>query len=258
MKRLLTGIALGIGLMFGAPAVAQPAMTAAETSDLQLVERAYAAFSQGGYAAIQPLLPELRAALDAAPASQPSVEIGDDYIIVRADSQSQAILLMALASAAAPDDGRDRPVVTAPSIYPHIALLLASDAVEHGRYAEALGYTGRGLAIQPDSPPLILEHSIALLALDRDAEALEMIDTALASGSILLMEFEAPLLRRRGATLMELGRLGEARTAYEQSLEVEPDHPGALHQLRIIESAEAGEDIGDFEVVTAAEAAGAD
>lgn len=254
MRRFLTAVFLGLGLIVAIPALAQPAMTATEEADVQLAQRAFAVFGQSGYAGIQPLLPDLRAALDNAPASQPSIEIGDDYIIVRASSETQMIVLMTLASAAAPDDGRERSVVTRPTTYPLIALLLAADAVEHGRYEEALGYTSRGLSIQPDDASLVLEHSIALMALDRDAEALEMIDAALASGSVMVTSFEAPLLRRRGALLIELRRLPEARAALERSLEIEPNHPTALNELAVIDAAEAGETIGDFSIIRPSEA----
>ncbi len=261
MKRWIVSALAALALALptiGSPALAQPAMTATEEASLQLVDRAYETFSRTGYAGIQPLLPELRAALDNAPASRPAIEIGDDYIIVRASSQAQGTVLMMLATTAAPDDGNTRSVAIYPSIYPAIALLLASDAVEHARYEEALGYTSRGLAIQSDDPGLILEHSIALMALDRDAEALEMIDEAIGSGNILFSDYRAPLLRRRGALLIELRRFPEARAAFEQSLEIEPNHPGALHELQVIENAEHGGEVGNFEVVTAAEAAGED
>jgi tetratricopeptide (TPR) repeat protein len=254
MRHFLTAVFLGLGLIVAMPALAQPAMTATEEADFQLAERAYSIFARSSYAGIQPLLPNLRAALDNAPASQPSIEIGDDYIIVRASSETQAIVLMTLASAVAPDDGRERSVVTRPTTYPLIALLLAAEAVERGRYEEALSYTSRGLSIQPDDASLVLEHSIALMALDRDAEALEMIDAALASGSVVVTDFEAPLLRRRGSLLIELRRLPEARAALERSLEIEPNHPTTLNELAIIDASEAGDEIGDFRIIRPGEA----
>ena len=58
----------------------------------------------------------------------------------------------------------------------------------------------------------------------------------------------------RGGILIELNRLAEAREALTESLELEPGHPTALHELQVIEAAEAGQGIGEFEIIRPAAA----
>ena len=43
-------------------------------------------------------------------------------------------------------------------------------------------------------------------------------------------------LRGQGLNLIDLGRLEEAEAAFQRSLEVEPNHPNALHELGYLAS----------------------
>lgn len=251
---ILSALALALAVMAAPlPSQAQPAISAQEAADLALVDRAFQAFGRGGYEAIDPMLPELRAAFDRAPESQASFEVGSDYVIIRPLDESQAVTMTILASAMSSevtgqDSSQTIAIVRREPVYTWLALLLASEAVERRRYEDAIGYTGRGLARQPDAAPLVLEHAIALMALDRDDEALAVVDEALDAG-ITTQGYRPALLRRRGGILIELNRLAEAREALNESLELEPDHPTALHQLGVLDAADAGEAIGEFEIV---------
>jgi tetratricopeptide (TPR) repeat protein len=255
---ILSALALAV-MATPLPSQAQPAISAEEAADLALVDRAFQAFGRSGYEAIDPMLPELRAAFDRAPESQASFEVGPDYVIIRPlGDESQALAMTILAGAMAgeltgQDSGQTIAIVQREPVYTWLALLLASEAVERGRYEDAVGYTGRGLERQPDAAPLVLEHAIALLALDRDAEALAVVDGALGAG-ITTQSYRPALLRRRGGILIELNRLAEAREALTESLELEPGHPTALHELQVIEAAEAGQGIGEFEIIRPAAA----
>ncbi|MDG2531829.1 tetratricopeptide repeat protein [Caulobacter endophyticus] len=104
---------------------------------------------------------------------------------------------------------------------------------------------------------LVTEKGMALTALKRHADALALYDGAFAHFSTLLISDDlskARLMRSRGFSLIELGRLDEAEESYRASLEAEPDHAGAKHELDYIAKLRAGAQAMDVKIVTGAEA----
>ena len=73
------------------------------------------------------------------------------------------------------------------------------------------------------------------------AEALAFGDAVLtAAGPLPLTDGLGILHRRRGFSLIELGRLKEAREAFNKSLEYDPGNEAALRELEYIDGLEAG------------------
>ncbi len=245
-KMMLTAACLAALSVFSRPALAWvPAeplayvtqdVTDAEAEDYALLEEAYDAMGRRGYAGVDAFLPRLRAALDRAPASYPDMVTVGDEAIIRSSDLTTVILLSAMVG----QDGKKISIRQAPNVYPEIALVLASEAVERGRLEEAIAYCDRGLAIQPGNALLVVEKVVALNGLSRFDEALTIVDAALAGDFIRVMPHKARLLRNRGFVLIELGRLDEAEEAYRASLEVEEDNPVALSQLDYIAGQRAG------------------
>lgn len=234
----------------GPPAFAEPdeersalRMTPAEAEDLAILETAMKALQQQGYAGLSPSLPALRAALDRAPDLYPMFEIGQDTMIVRSPEIADMVIGNTMLSALH-ERGETAPtsVVQQPNVYPEIALTLGSEAIERGRYSEGIDYLDRGLRLQPNHWMLLGEKAAAMQGQKRWAEALAFADEALARNDAWLQFHAAPLHRRRGFSLIELGRLAEAKAAYEKSLELEPDNETAKHELAYIERLEHGGD----------------
>lgn len=242
--------ALAVLMIIGAgPSLAQAAeqpgavrLTPAETEDLATYQAAMKALEGQGYAGLTPSLPALRAALDRAPDTYPVFDLRDDVMIVR--SPDLADLLMASATLTAiKERGEKAPdsVVQQPNVYPEIALLLGSEAIERGLYQKGIDYLDRGLRLQPNHWVLITEKAAALQGQRRWTDALALVDDALARGDMSIEMNAAPLHRRRGFSLIELGRLTEAKAAYEASLKLEPDSENAKGELEYISKLESGQ-----------------
>ncbi len=209
-------------------------------------EAAMRAYSRGSYPALRPHLERLRRALDNAPKTYPTIEhAGRGRWIVRADDMGEAILRSAMASQMAEEaePGVRATVDTGPNVYPAIALLLGSEAVERHAYDEAIAVLDKGLALQPDYLPLSAEKMGAIQGQRRWADALAVGDAALqASGLEGFMGSPGVGLvqRRRGFSLVELNRLDEAQAAYEASLKSDPDSEVAKGELEYIAKLRAG------------------
>lgn len=229
-----------VNVVLGGPATGE-----VETRDAALVETAMAAFQARGYAGLRSHLPRLRAALDGAPKTYATIEsVSAREWVVRSNNDQDALLLSLMASAMVQQETSAGPVtVTArPNVYPLIALLLGSEAVERGAMEEAIGYLDQGLALQPAHASLAAEKMGAMQAQGRMAEALAVGDAVLAANAMPpLSEGMGILNRRRGFSLIELGRLDEARTAFNQSLVHDPDNATALSELAYIDGLEAGQ-----------------
>lgn len=257
LMRIGKAVALAAALAVAAPmgvaaARAQTAITLGETAPdgaearhLAVQQAAMEAFQRDGYAGLRAHLPRLKAALDAAPKSYPRIEaLSDREWVVRSNDGADALVLSLMASTMAQQQSPDKAVSISarPNVYPMIALMLGSEAVERGAMDEAIGYLDQGLALQPGDITLTAEKMAAMQAKGLMAEALALGDAAAASqGMMALSEGMGILHRRRGFSLIELGRLGEARAAFNESLEHDPDNPAALNELRYIDGLEAGQ-----------------
>jgi tetratricopeptide (TPR) repeat protein len=252
MKNLMMTALLAAVLAAGCESAPKPADSTivlgaktpagAEAEAAKELGAATADFQQRGFAGLSRHIGALKKALDGAPAKYPAVEqVSEGRWVVRASDFNDGMLLSIMASAAAKDKGGSKAVVEqTANVYPSIALMLGSDAVERKQYTEALGYLERGLALQPQHASLLIEKTAALVGLRRLPEAMAVADAALASDDLLLTTHAAPFHRRRGFVLVEMGRLDEAQKAYEESLKLEPDNATAKGELTYIRGLKAG------------------
>jgi tetratricopeptide (TPR) repeat protein len=238
-RRAIWGAALALWLAAPATGLAQgpaPAEQTAQT-DVETVQRAMGlVVPPQGVKAIAPLLPDLRAVLDRAPASYPKVEVQGERAIVRTFDATEGVSLsLALRAGKHPSGAKPTSISIEFPVYLGAALLLASYANETGDHAAAIAYLDRGLALQPNEAILTSEKAAALAGLKRYAEELDMLDGWFYANVFAPAGQQARLHRARGFALIELKRLEEAEQAYRRSLDLAPDHPGAQQQLVYIQ-----------------------
>lgn len=223
----------------------------AERADEELYATALADFNERGFGAMQPHLAGLRDALGHAPASYPVISEVAGGWLVRTDSRDEAMILAhVIGEIEQGRGGGEVKVVVTPNTYPRIAFILGSEAVERRDFDAANRFLDLGLALQPRDRMLLNEKLVALHGEQRWEEAYLLLKDAFAAGDPLLTANPAHLQRRLGYTLVELGRLREAREAYDASLVAEPGNAIALSELQFIDDIEAGRPTsGEVEIV---------
>lgn len=228
------------------------AAPAAEQPDQALYLTALTDFNERGFAALGPHLAGLRTALSRAPAAYPVMSEVDGGWLIRTDARDEAMTLArAIGEIEQGRGGGEVKVVVVPNTYPRIAFLLGSEALERRAFEEAHRYLDAGLALQPLDRLLLNEKLVVLHGERRWEEAYLMLKDAFAVGDPLLTADPAHLQRRLGYTLVELGRLREAREAYDASLVAEPGNAIALNELKYIDDIEAGRPTSDEVQITA-------
>ncbi|WP_056451311.1 tetratricopeptide repeat protein [Brevundimonas sp. Root1279] len=212
-----------------------------EARHYAVYEAAITDFNTGGFAALAPHLAGLREALAAAPATYPAVmQVDGGWVIHSDDFEETMILAQDIGMDFAASGGRgELKVVARPNIYPRIAFLLGSEALERRDFDQAMTFLDQGLALQPLDRLLLNEKLVVLHAQQRWDDAYALIKEAMAAEDPLLTAKPAHLQRRLGYTLVELGRIPEARAAYEASLVAEPGNQTALQELEFIAGLEA-------------------
>jgi tetratricopeptide (TPR) repeat protein len=248
LKALAAALALSTAAMTAAPALALPTaaaeaprMSRQETRDHELLMRANADFQRRGHAGLARHLPAMRQALDRMPSDYGQVvEQNGQHIVRVSDPSDVLIMMLAFAAASEKDGGSGGGATALPNVYGDIAMLLASEAVEARRYQDGIAYLDRGLKVQPKNWLLLTEKAAALQGLARWDEALALADAALADDDMLMVLHRGPFHRRRGFSLIELGRLDEAKAAYEAALEIDPEDASAKRELEYIAELKAG------------------
>lgn len=223
-----------------------------ERADQDLYLTALAAFNERGFEALRPHLASLRTALGRAPATYPVMSEVDGGWLIRTDNRDEAMTLArAIGEIEQGRGGGEVKVVVVPNTYPRIAFLLGSEALERREFEEAHRHLDAGLALQPLDRLLLNEKLVVLHGERRWEEAYLMLKDAFAAGDPVLTANPAHLQRRLGYTLVELGRLREAREAYDASLVAEPDNAIALNELKYIDDIEAGQPTSNEVQITA-------
>lgn len=117
-------------------------------------------------------------------------------------------------------------------------------AVHHGDFDLAAERLDTALALEPDSPAIMVERSLVLSQQRRYEESLALYERALTARPWITATEKGKALRGSGFQLIELGRLDEAEEAFRQSLEVE-DTRLARSELAYIEHLrQGGEPLG--------------
>lgn len=239
---------------------AAPAPQATEAADTQAAkDRALVqkALNSNDLKTIGKMVPQLEGVASHAPASYPLIEERDGTFIVRGDNVSQGVLASLITGLDAKKARPDQPakVVMEFNTYGTAFFLLGSAAIEAHDFEKATDWLDQGLARQPENLMLVTEKGMVLTAQKRHAAALALYDATFdKAGAFLLADQmgKARLLRARGFTLIELGRLDEAEAAYKNALEIEPDHGGAKHELAYIAQLRAGAQTQDIQITTGA------
>jgi tetratricopeptide (TPR) repeat protein len=196
----------------------------------------------GGWPAVQAEVPALTAFMAEAPATYPVMqEIPGGWLIRAEDREEMMALAQHIGEIEGARGGGEIKIIARPNVYPRIAFLLGSAAVERRAFDEAHAVLDQGLALQPLDRFLLNEKLVALHSQQRWEEAYQLAKTALTSGDPLIASDPGSLQRRLGYTLIELGRLHEARVAYEDSLVSDPGNATAVAELEIIRELEAGQ-----------------
>jgi tetratricopeptide (TPR) repeat protein len=235
--------------VWAAPTDASPAAIAVSTcpsnpneqADQRIAQDAEHAFNSAPnapYDALQPHLPALRDVMHHAPACFPELELRSSQILVRTDDMAKYLVLSALVATGGTQPAYDS--VMAPNTYLLVALLLASEANEHGRSSEALDWANRGLALQPHDQDLSLEKVAALQQLGRHDEAFAVLESVLGDPVEQLTLDQSRFLRNKGIILIDLNRIDEAEAALNESIRLEPNNPGARRELQYIQQLRAG------------------
>lgn len=228
------------------------AAPASESADWNLYLAALNDFNERGFVALQSRAAELRDALGRAPADYPAMTEVDGGWLIRTSSREESLTLArAIGVIEQGRGGGEVKVVSVPNTYPDIAFLLGSEAIERRAFDEAHRYLDIGLALQPYDRMLLNEKLVTLHGERRWEEAYLMLKDAFAAGDPLLTAEPGHLQRRLGYTLVELGRLREAREAYDASLVAEPGNAIALNELKYIDDIEAGRPTSDEVEITA-------
>lgn len=246
LKILAAALAISTAVLTASPTLARPSAAAAapqmsrqERQDHDLFVRANTEFQRQGYPALARRLPALRQALDRMPADYGQAFEQDGQTVVRLTDPGDVLVSMVAVSAAA-KDGEAKGATAMPNVYGDIALMLASEAVEARRYEEGIAYLDRVLKVQPKNWLLLVEKAAALQGLARWDDALTLADAALADDDLLMTLHRGPFHRRRGFSLIELGRLDEAKAAYDAALAIDPDDANAKRELEYISQLKAG------------------
>jgi tetratricopeptide (TPR) repeat protein len=178
-------------------------------------------------------LSEAKVLLEKALADKPA-----DWRPVRADGEDESRyfwdmqeFLAYCAETRAEAKGR---VVWVHGSYSRAYYLLAYIAVEERDPQAAFQALQEGLKLEPDQPHLWCELGHLLQLLRRHEDALGCYQRAESVRAWASPEQKGRALRGQGLNLIDLGRLDEAEAAFQRSLEAEPNHPNALHELGYI------------------------
>jgi tetratricopeptide (TPR) repeat protein len=127
---------------------------------------------------------------------------------------------------------------TVPS-YSRACYFLGFAALERQELGQAEAWIDRGLALEPDHPLLLCEKALILGYRPGRAGAADFYRRATT-----VRPWNAPWTARAfrglGFELVEARQLDEAEAAFRRSLELEPGHPVATNELRVVENLRKG------------------
>ncbi|AYV49253.1 hypothetical protein CFHF_13115 [Caulobacter flavus] len=255
LAALLLAVASPLAHAAPAPQAASAADARAE-KDRAIVQKA---MGSNDLKTIRKMVPQLEDVASRTPAAYPLIEEKDGAFVVRSGSLGPGLLASlstgVAASKARPDQSAR--VDMQFNTYGLALFLLGSAAVEARDFDRANAWLDKGLALQPDNLMLVTEKGMVLTAQRRFPDALALYDATFEKAGVFLtsdQQGKARLLRSRGFALIELGRLDEAEADYKASLEIEPNHGGAKHELGYIAQLRAGAQATGLQIMNGEEA----
>jgi tetratricopeptide (TPR) repeat protein len=207
-----------------------PRDAAQESRDREVLKAANEAGAHGGVPAAMKQVKALEEALGHAPAKLNGLETCDGVVYLRTGAMTDFLVISAKFTKAP----GVKSVQWVPTPYPDISLLLGSLYNEKQQWDLAIAALRRGLALEPHDPLLASETAHALNMAGRFEESLAVSDQGLAGSILMKDEDRARLLRMRGFALGELRRYEEAEQAYRDSLDLAPNNPTALNELKYL------------------------
>jgi len=245
-RDFVLAFALGAALGCGSAAIGQvaPEMVAAQAmpqislaaetipdADAELTQAAADDAAAHGILAVKAHEAQLRQVLADMPNPFVRTRSEGGQMIYRADSSPGCAVFQAVHGAPK--------VACQGNPFASAGFFLGSYYNEIGQADQALEVLDLGLLAGPNSPVLIAERNVALIARRRWNDVLAAADRGLAIAG-LPAKYRALMLRNRGYALTALNRLDEAQRAYEDSLALDPDNALAENELRYIASLKAG------------------
>lgn len=124
--------------------------------------------------------------------------------------------------------------------YPRAYFYLGFIAVKKKQFNNAFEYLDKGQQLEPSNPKFKFEKGQALLHAGRKEDALVVFENIGEPGPYCSDRDMATGLRGRGSVLIELERLDEAKSAFKESLKLDPDNKIAQSELQYIDYLEQG------------------
>jgi tetratricopeptide (TPR) repeat protein len=232
---------LFVVLAWMSPAAAQPEAATPLSSVMSEVRTTEADIRKSGILTVKDHVDALETALRNTEGVFPSPPpAADGTITVLTDGPTETLAVLA----AVAKDGRH--VVAVINPYPRIGLYLGVYYNEVGKPEEALRVIDAGLKLTPNDmglgatlASLYGEKAAAFANEKRWTEDVVTCDTGLALPAATVPD-RALLYRNRGFALVELGRLDDGTTSYQESLKLEPGNPIATRELAYIARLRAG------------------
>ncbi|HTT98799.1 MAG TPA: hypothetical protein VMF58_12170 [Rhizomicrobium sp.] len=210
-------------------------------ADNRTINRTIADVHDGGIGAVAPHVADLEKALAGAKRSMEIAAAGDAghvYAFVADPGDPPPEAAKAAADAA------KKKLIVEPNPYLEIAFFLATYYELDNKPADALRVIDVALALpgsdaNPHRTDLVSKRAAELGSLKRWTESLTAYDEALKDKN-LATAVRAYLSRGRGMALYELGRKSEAKDAYLESLKLVANDPEAKKELEMIEQNQDG------------------
>jgi tetratricopeptide (TPR) repeat protein len=210
-------------------------------ADNKTINATLAEVQRQGMAGVGPHVADLEKALGGAKRSMEIAAAGDaDHVYAFVADPGDPPPDAAKAAA----DTAKKKLIVEPNPYLEIAFFLASYYELDKKPADALRVLDVALALpgsdtNPHRTDLVSKRAAELGSLKRWPESLAAYDEALKDKD-LAIAVRAYLNRGRGMALYELGRKGEAKDAYLESLRLVANDPQAKKELEMIEQAQDG------------------
>jgi tetratricopeptide (TPR) repeat protein len=205
-----------------------------ELSDAKRVDQAVAAIKNGNIVAANALL---LGVISNTPATYSNESENPDGTLAIRFWDQQSFIHYALWQK---EQNSQRGVSWVANAYPRAHYYMGFLCVKTRQFQQALEYLERGHSLEPTNPKFNFEKAQALVHSGEKEKALALYESVTEIGPHV-SAFDIAMARRgRGFVLIELGRLDEAREAFQSSLEIEPDNEIALNELKYIDHLQQG------------------
>jgi tetratricopeptide (TPR) repeat protein len=132
------------------------------------------------------------------------------------------------------DQETERAVKWIGNAYPRAYYYLGFLCVKQKQFTQAVEYLDKGRSLDPENPKFLFEKAQALIHLGNKDAALALYDQVVEVGPYVSQSDLAVARRGCGFVLIEMGKLDNAETAFQASLELDPESEIAHSELNYI------------------------